>query len=908
MSSKSDTNAVSTNGDKSDKTVIRYSQEFLMACAKSPLVERPAALPPTSVWFGEIVKEEQELNNPPRKNNSSKSMSDRIVLGPPKMSFASSSLGGMKRSDDGLSGFKKALDAPREPRGPRGPPSALEHGFGRDTIEKLSSHKLLPKVTPKDITGLLSGMDRRRPDASRMGAGLTGSRQSSTTSGTTSKFGSSAKPAGQFLSTPNPLLSYSGSSNGYGSGGAGGSGGGSGSGSSLASRTQQRSDAPEWMNYNPDSETGAKDEEGSEANPQAFVDDIQAWKARMKEHERREKEKENGGPVRERPDSKAPSRADSSSSWRSPNVQPGQVDQSEDDKAALDKELLGIGKSVRSLHLTNEPMQDIDMFFSPGAIDLTKPFESTSAFDKFFSQHTSSAAAMEDSAQAKPARKADGSRFARFFAEDEPEPVKEFNQGNQMLGEQPGKQLSLDQLFRSHAPTASSAAPPPPLGRMPSEAEILQSMTAAKSPVSPTRPENDSRSEDAFAFQKIMAALSKAPVSSSGPTTPLSSTSSQPMSHVPFSAGEPALEASSGTPALQDPSIIAIQTKPAPVDTPAKTPVVDSRITSHPPLSNGEQSAQESAPTSTTAPVTTAAIASPTPSVSSDTARPASRPVQVAFGGGIPTSVYRQLSGKTDGQKTGSPLIRPLSASNSNGTSVNGGASPSLSSPSIHSPRQFNAQVSVPSAQQPAPIPQQQPQLPQPPQPHQPMLQSHMNKNFGPYPQGPGMHSPVMDPRLGMYPNNGPSPVGVHNHMMENEPPFFNGVPMQRPTQDMPPQFGQQMPFSQQMHVSGPGDFMPPHPSQFVGMPPPFGGHPMHPGMFPMNPVEMLMRGPGGPPRPMPGMGPGPGPNHFVPSNYGHPMSGMPHQGMPMNPQFFPPQVSKPMMSREEFERRNRQQ
>ncbi|KAG0085658.1 hypothetical protein BGZ92_008821 [Podila epicladia] len=908
MSSKSGTNAVSTNGDKGDKTVIRYSQEFLMACAKSPLVERPAALPPTSVWFGEIVKEEQEFNNPPRKNNSSKSMSDRIILGPPKMSFASSSLGGMKRSDEGLSGFKKAMEAPRESRAPRGPPSALEHGFGRDTIEKLSSHKLLPKVTPKDITGLLSGMDRRRPDASRSGAGLTGSRQSSTTPGTTSKFGSS-KPAGQYLSTPNPLLSNNGNSYGNGSGGAGGSGGGSGSGSSLASRTQQRSDAPEWMNYNPDSEMGAKDEEGGEANPQAFVDDIQAWKARMKEHERREKEKENGGPVRDRPDTKVPSRADSSSSWRSPNVQLGQADQSEDDKAALDKELLGIGKSVRSLHLTNEPIQDIDMFFSPGAIDLTKPFESTSAFDKFFSQHTSSAAAMEDSTQTKPARKADGSRFARFFAEDEPELVKGSSQGNQMIVEQPGKQLSLDQLFRSHAPTASSAALPPPLGRMPSEAEILQSMTATKSPVSPTRPESDSRSEDAFAFQKIMAALSKAPVGSSGPTTPLSSTSSLSMSHAPSNAGEPTLEASSGTPALQDSSFIAIQTKPAPVDTSSKTYVVDSRVTSQPPLSNGEQSAQESAPTSTTAPVSSAALASPTTSASSDTARPASRPVQVAFGGGIPTSVYRQLSGKTDGQKTGSPLIRPLSASNSNGTSVNGGASPSLSSPSTHSPRQFNAQASVLSTQQPVPIPQQQhqPQPQQPQQPHQPTPQPHMNKNFGPYTQGPGMHSPVMDPRLGMYPTNGPSPVGVHNHMMENEPPFFNGVPMQRPTQDMPSQFGQQMPFSQQMHVSGPGDFMP-HPSQFVGMPPPFGGHPMHPGMFPMNPVEMLMRGPGGPPRPMPGMGPGPGPSHFVPNNYGHPMSGMPHQGMPMNPQFFPPQVSKPMMSREEFERRNRQQ
>lgn len=35
--------------------VIRYSREFLLECAKSPLVERPAALPPTGAWFGYVV-------------------------------------------------------------------------------------------------------------------------------------------------------------------------------------------------------------------------------------------------------------------------------------------------------------------------------------------------------------------------------------------------------------------------------------------------------------------------------------------------------------------------------------------------------------------------------------------------------------------------------------------------------------------------------------------------------------------------------------------------------------------------------------------------------------------------------------------------------------------------------------
>ncbi|KAI8361215.1 hypothetical protein B0O80DRAFT_152981 [Mortierella sp. GBAus27b] len=46
-----------------DDHVIRYSREFLLECAKSPLVERPAALPPTNVWFGEVTKDEVDPNN-----------------------------------------------------------------------------------------------------------------------------------------------------------------------------------------------------------------------------------------------------------------------------------------------------------------------------------------------------------------------------------------------------------------------------------------------------------------------------------------------------------------------------------------------------------------------------------------------------------------------------------------------------------------------------------------------------------------------------------------------------------------------------------------------------------------------------------------------------------------------------
>ncbi|OAQ36173.1 hypothetical protein K457DRAFT_65194 [Linnemannia elongata AG-77] len=92
-------------------SVIRYSREFLMACAESPLVQRPEALPPTSEWFG--ARPFCNINKKiTRRTCVCLSIDDyRIVLGPPKMSFASSSLGGLKRSDEGLSGFKKSLEA-----------------------------------------------------------------------------------------------------------------------------------------------------------------------------------------------------------------------------------------------------------------------------------------------------------------------------------------------------------------------------------------------------------------------------------------------------------------------------------------------------------------------------------------------------------------------------------------------------------------------------------------------------------------------------------------------------------------------------------------------------------------------------------------------------------------------------
>lgn len=249
------------------------------------------------------------------------------------------------------------------------------------------------------------------------------------------------------------------------------------------------------MSYNPETEGQIRGEIGSE--PQGFVDDIQAFRARMKEQERREKEKETSSQSARdtKLDIKAVSRADSSSSWRSGVPSAQSIEASLDINRADDvKATPVLDNSLGRTLLSSDPIQDIDIFFAPGGLDLSKPFESSSAFNKFLSQHVAMSS-NEDPTQQGPARKADGSRFARFFTEDEPETAAPQNI--------PGKPLSLDQLFQA------TALPPPPSGRMPSEAEILESLKANKPPTPAKPAENIEQSEDAFGFSKIMAALSK---------------------------------------------------------------------------------------------------------------------------------------------------------------------------------------------------------------------------------------------------------------------------------------------------------------------------------------------------------------------------------------------------------------
>ncbi|KAG0254603.1 hypothetical protein DFQ27_006754 [Actinomortierella ambigua] len=920
--------------------VIRYSQEFLLECAKSPLVERPAALPPTSEWFGELVKEDVDPN---RRAPGRSGTSDKIVLGPPKTNFASSSLGGLRRADDGSNGTKKSGEGVREPRAPRGPSSALEHGFARETIEKLASHKLLPKVTPKDITGLLSGMNSRTGSRSTLSSSQKHGSGRSLSSGTTT--------AGNGMNTNNHI---------------------SNSNTAYSGMRTHRSDAPEWMTYDPETQSSSRETNGD--GSQEFVDDIQAWKARMKEHERREREKEaataastststtaTSAPGKDR-DPKQPSRADTSTSWRA-SAPPTKAQDTHSENRSGTKPLV------------SSSMQDIDLLFASGDIDLMKPLDPTSsAFDKFLSQHTLAVA--EPGTMGLTPRRADGgSRFARFF-DDEPELTNPTPNHAHSLGGGGGG--VTDQV-------AVAAQKPSAPARMLSEADILASMSGPK-PTASRAP--DSRDEDAFAFSKIMSALSKPPVREAedahqAALSPRQETATAPVPGSELPPAAPQMQ----SPIPQDPSIIMVHSKPptssgqtvtldvlkslslggqatsvnihtttestrvAKVNGHGDMSVSTDELTSAPSSASTSGSVSVPEPTLVPVPSATPPVTSTPPVSSGATPKAAAKPVHLAFAGGVPTSVYRQLSGK--GEKTGSPLVRPLSTGPN---ALNGSASPSLSSPSIQSPHPTSTnQVQATGTHGHALPTSQPPGLGQGQQ-----GSPSMSKAFAGIGHQPMPHSPGMDPRMGgnMYSNMMHPPPHYGPGPNPGQPDgYFHGMPMQRP----PLPFVSQMPPFSQPGGNGSDRFMspppplphphpsqlhhhphpqqgsefgggvhpppPPHggphahahphpgpfPNQFVGSmppPPPFGGPPPpmhHPGMMApppppsMNPVEALLhRGPpgGGPP------GPGgmPGPNHFVPANFGHPMLS-PHGNLPMNPPFFPPQGAKPMMNREEYER-----
>ncbi|RGB27793.1 hypothetical protein C1646_768658 [Rhizophagus diaphanus] len=795
------------------KSVIRYTKEQLLALRNSPLVKKPDALPPINTWFGEIKKEKKvgtdgaveteksknnnslgsELNksrddfgiqkspllgiskSPNDSAPTSPKPTDKIVLGPPKMNFASSSVGGLKiveektappragRSDgirqrqgEDISYMRSGKDF--EPRAPRGPSGG--RGFvGR---EALRERALAEKVT-KESTGPTHGTHSR---------GLGNIRSHETSRNNRRE----------------------------------GIGGGR---NTSKYQSDDRSETPEWMNYNPQIDEDTKRIDNGEAGDKAMFD-LQAWKVQMKEKDREQRERNEKEKTKERRETtekgraRSISRADSSASWRPGNKT---LTTEETNNASNDKPEGSVQNGSKELNTTDLDdssnslnLADVDQLFGPGGMDLNAPLHpGSSAFNKFLSQHKLAMA--EDNGPKTESissishvetipREQGKSRFARFFSHSNEENFQENGhieksstfQVSQNLSSstsellKPGP-ISLDTLFQSQVATPSTTASISPcivpseetrvLPGMLTEEEVLETLGAK--PPSKSEPKERS-SEDEAAMFKIYAALKKGP-SSSDLSSQLSHNVSASSSNQSLQPHNPVVT-SSGLP-FNDPSIISTQKHTSINKTNQSSQKIDT--------SNRHIGISELAPNDSI------------------------KKINMLFGGNVPTSVYRQLSSRSDnGSRESSTASSPALKFNPkpNISSFSHSPQSSANIPDLHS-----SVYKSPPSRSPI-LPQQSHNSSQyhsvvPPFSNGPNIPQHTQLRQE-FPPPVGRNIPV-EQLFGMIPPP-PRNVSQQIHPQFQQPPMTSSMPPQIP-------FGYQHQhdrYSQQLQYSGPPP-IPPH-------------------------------------------------------------------------------------------------
>ncbi|CAG8464691.1 3877_t:CDS:2 [Diversispora eburnea] len=641
-------------------TRYRYTKEQLLALRYSPLVVKPSALPPINTWFnGEPTKKEGKKNHTDgsqeneRSNNLGEGLNkskeepnllgiqkspslgiskspngsqptsprapDNIVLGPPKMNFASSSIGGLKNTNEdkstqvragrseGLRQRQEDVSFPRtggkdfEPRAPRGPSGG--RGFvGREALRD----RTLTEKPYKESTGLLHHTHGGR------GLGHGHSRPHETNIKNNRRDGNIGGK--EHLGR----INYS---------------------RHQQHQQEERSETPEWLNYNPQTDEDSKNGENGEFEDKKYFD-IQAWKSQMKEQDRERKDKEKTKSEKEKKDSvekgraRSVSRADSSISWRPENkVVTNDDSYSVSGISTFDPLQNGSKKNKNSSEF--EEASNVDQLFGPGGIDLNATLDpGSSAFNKFLSQHNKLAMAEDNVSKVgvksieTNTREQGTSRFARFFTNnsdespqenDNPEKNSRFPiSTTQSSNESKPVPITLDTLFQSSAPPTTAPLSPRIKSndgagtRMLTEDEVLQTL-GAKPKLKPEIKERNH--EDEAAMFKIIAALKKGP-STEAPRQPPSTlpTVSTVASNHPQDAQHSVIP-QPGLP-FNDPSIISAQ-KSNPM------------IKTGQPQPKGEMSSRNIG-------------------FSELPASDSVKKINMLFGGNVPTSVYRQLSSRSD--------------------------------------------------------------------------------------------------------------------------------------------------------------------------------------------------------------------------------------------------------------------
>ncbi|KAF1802298.1 hypothetical protein V8B55DRAFT_1478813 [Mucor lusitanicus] len=262
---------MSDNEQGLSATVIRYTKEVMIGLHDSPLVQKPEEMPSLLTWFGE------DPDSPACKNILNGSIVTRtptdksIILGPTKTNFASSLYGGLKKTDEGPNMSKapqsnssrhnhRQLDERsnntgiKEYRSPRGPSYMGEKGFSHRTDNsKPSSDRKFMGSSPPPHNNNNNKRYNNNERINDMKNGSSNGRRDYLHNNTGSN---NSRPNGRSNNN-----NHHNSNNSY--------------------QDPDAERVPEWMDYTPEVEVEAKDEDIQAQ----FANDLEAWKSNMKKRD-----------------------------------------------------------------------------------------------------------------------------------------------------------------------------------------------------------------------------------------------------------------------------------------------------------------------------------------------------------------------------------------------------------------------------------------------------------------------------------------------------------------------------------------------------------------------------------------------------------------------------------------------
>ncbi|ORX81812.1 hypothetical protein K493DRAFT_93482 [Basidiobolus meristosporus CBS 931.73] len=274
------------------KRSVKYSVDQLLVLSKSPLVKCPDTFPDVTTWIGDTYYEsgyrESEAERKKPFNTSDDRKTDKhceetsnkpgeksIVLGPPKMSFASSQKQAMvnaKSSERSASSrnSKNSYNLPRHlanGRNGRNDDNRGEHNSKRSSNSNVERERNYSKERENGTNrkGSRETREEFEKNSSRENQGgrnrnNQGSGQSRRTGG---KDGNLQDRNRHFQQLLEKKLDIGGEHQRYNS----------------------KQDTPEWMNYDPETEKGGKQDghSYSTVDETGYVDEIQAWKSKLNE-------------------------------------------------------------------------------------------------------------------------------------------------------------------------------------------------------------------------------------------------------------------------------------------------------------------------------------------------------------------------------------------------------------------------------------------------------------------------------------------------------------------------------------------------------------------------------------------------------------------------------------------------